>query len=181
MIVFVSEDGVAVAGAEQDGRGVAVSDLSSAESTNWLFAEALKNDEDAIAYSTSDSYTTTSADDGFFMGGFAYAQSGMGIFECDGGCGPETTIEIREATENESGALASLISNPYPHQAATYSRSAGDSFSQGAGFLSGMTAETDTFTMTEQVAVIDVVGIEGMYADALSDSSALAEAEAGLP
>jgi hypothetical protein len=76
---------------------------------------------------------------------------------------------------NEGGALASLITAPYPHQAATYSRSNGMSISNA------MSQMTGTTTSTEQVAVIDVTGTTGLFADALADSSALAEAELYAP
>jgi len=173
-------DGTAAAMAEQNGEGDADSDLSSAESVNYIYARAFKDAEEALTYSDSDSYTHTTADEGLFVGGAAYAASGMGIFECDGGCNPMTVIEYRPEEMNEGGALASLITAPYPHQSAVYSRSDGEAFSMGAGFLSGMTPFTMTNTNTEQVAVIDVTGVTGMFADALADSSSLSEAESGL-
>merc|ERR1711981_183060 len=121
----------------------------------------LKDDEVALAYSDSEAVTATEAD----PNGFALAVSGMGIR------GPAPWEPLLEPQQNEGGALASLISAPYPRQAATYSRSEGESTSNGD------TETSDTYTSTEQVAVIDVTGLTGMFADALADSSAFAEAE----
>jgi hypothetical protein len=173
-------DGTAAAMAEQNGEAFADSDLSSAESVNHIYARAFKDAEEAITYSDSDSYTHTSANADFVIGGAAYAASGMGIFECDGGCNPMTVIEVRPEEMNEGGALASLITAPYPHQSATYSRSAGAAFSQGLDAISGNDPFTMTNTNTEQVAVIDVSGVQGLFADALADSSSFSEATSGL-
>jgi hypothetical protein len=173
-------DGTAAAMAEQNGEAFADSDLSSAESVNHIYARAFKDAEEAITYSDSDSYTHTSADADFFLGGAAFAASGMGIFECDGGCNPMTVIDYRPEEMNEGGALASLITAPYPHQSATYSRSAGAAFSQGLDAISGNDPFTMTNTNTEQVAVIDVSGVQGLFADALADSSSFSEATSGL-
>ena len=63
--------------AEQDGEGDADTDLSAAESTNHIYARAFKDAEEALTYSDSDSYTHTTADEGLFVGGAAYAASGM--------------------------------------------------------------------------------------------------------
>jgi hypothetical protein len=178
-------DGTAAAMAEQNGEGHAEAglefqDLSSAESVNHIYARAFKDAEEAITYSDSDSYTHTSANADFVIGGAAFAASGMGIFECDGGCNPMTVIDYRPEEMNEGGALASLITAPYPHQSATYSRSAGAAFSQGLDAISGNDPFTMTNTNTEQVAVIDVSGVQGLFADALADSSSFSEATSGL-
>ena len=82
-----------------------------------------------------------------------------------------TVIDYRPEEMNEGGALASLITAPYPHQSATYSRS------DGFALVNSMNDATTTITNTEQVAVIDVTGVTGMFADALADSSSLSEAE----
>jgi hypothetical protein len=173
-------DGTAAAMAEQNGEAFADSDLSSAESVNHIYARAFKDAEEAITYSDSDSYTHTSANADFVIGGAAFAASGMGIFECDGGCNPMTVIDYRPEEMNEGGALASLITAPYPHQSATYSRSAGAAFSQGEDDVMMNTPFTMTNTNTEQVAVIDVSGVQGLFADALADSSSFSEATSGL-
>jgi hypothetical protein len=158
--------------AEQDGEGHAESDLSAAESTNYIYARAFKDAEEAIAYSDSEGTTHTITESP--VGG-AVAWTGDGIFEEDGMFDGIIEFPIRDTEMNEGGALASLITAPYPHQAATYSRSNGMSLSNA------MSQETGTTTSTEQVAVIDVTGTTGLFADALADSSALAEAELYAP
>ena len=123
----------------------------------------LSDGEAALSYSESEALTETAAE----PTGLAESTSGMGI------AGSVPFNPLLEPQHNLGGALASLIRSPYPHQSAVYSRSEGQSVSDG------IFEETDTYTNTEQVAVIDIIGLTGMYADALANSWAIAEAEYG--
>jgi hypothetical protein len=155
------EDATAAGTARSSGSADGYNDVGAALSERFSFAMGLKDDEVALAYSDSEAVTATEAD----PNGFAMAVSGMGIR------GWSPLEPLLEPQQNEGGALASLITAPYPHQAATYSRSEGESTSNGDRETS------DTYTNTEQVAVIDITFIPGMFADALADSRAFAEAE----
>merc|ERR1711934_606088 len=89
-------DGTAAAMAEQDGEGHAESDLSAAESTNYIYARAFKDAEEAIAYSDSEGTTHTITESPV---GRAVAWTGDGIFEEDGMFDGIIEFPIRDGDE----------------------------------------------------------------------------------